>query len=268
MPSPSTTSGGPPASTRRATTTFEYRPHVDADDVGGPHRGHPGGRRRASAPETIGRRALAVHDRLLLRRAAVVRDPDARARPRRRDRLLRLARRRRGRNDPPAPVDVGAPDGGRRAGVFGGADAGHPARRRSPTFDAALTSAGVDHRLVTYPGAPHSFFDRKAADFADASAAAWDEVLGVHPGQRTPGQVQPTARGRGRQLQRPANRLAVVEAGYETGVRRDGSRSGWRPGPSGPGDDPRAGVARLDDQDPAGQVRGRPPRRRTPPRSG
>jgi len=30
---------------------------------------------------------------------------------------------------------------------------------------------------VTYPGAPHSFFDRKAAEFADASAAAWEEVL-------------------------------------------------------------------------------------------
>jgi hypothetical protein len=27
------------------------------------------------------------------------------------------------------------------------------------------------------PGAPHSFFDRKAAEFADASAAAWSEIL-------------------------------------------------------------------------------------------
>ena len=35
----------------------------------------------------------------------------------------------------------------------------------------------VDHRLITYPGAPHSFFDRKATDFAAESAAAWDEVL-------------------------------------------------------------------------------------------
>jgi carboxymethylenebutenolidase len=30
---------------------------------------------------------------------------------------------------------------------------------------------------VTYPGAPHSFFDRKATEFASESAAAWDEVL-------------------------------------------------------------------------------------------
>ena len=44
-------------------------------------------------------------------------------------------------------------------------------------FDAALTSAGTAHRLVSYEGAPHSFFDRKAAEFADASAAAWAETL-------------------------------------------------------------------------------------------
>jgi carboxymethylenebutenolidase len=61
--------------------------------------------------------------------------------------------------------------------LFGGADTGIPAADIA-TFDAALTEAGVDHRLVTYDGAPHSFFDRKAADFAEASAAAWDEVLG------------------------------------------------------------------------------------------
>jgi carboxymethylenebutenolidase len=31
--------------------------------------------------------------------------------------------------------------------------------------------------LEVYPGAPHSFFDVKAAQFAEASAAAWTEVL-------------------------------------------------------------------------------------------
>ena len=30
---------------------------------------------------------------------------------------------------------------------------------------------------MTYEGAPHSFFDRKAAEFAEASAAAWDEIV-------------------------------------------------------------------------------------------
>jgi len=61
-------------------------------------------------------------------------------------------------------------------GLFGGADAGI-APADIAAFDTALSSAGIDHRLVTYEGAPHSFFDRKAADFADASAAAWAEVL-------------------------------------------------------------------------------------------
>jgi hypothetical protein len=30
----------------------------------------------------------------------------------------------------------------------------------------------VPHRIVTYTGAPHSFFDRKYAEYADASADA------------------------------------------------------------------------------------------------
>jgi carboxymethylenebutenolidase len=44
-------------------------------------------------------------------------------------------------------------------------------------FKAALAEAGVEHELVTYPGAPHSFFDRKQEEFATESADAWDRVL-------------------------------------------------------------------------------------------
>jgi carboxymethylenebutenolidase len=44
-------------------------------------------------------------------------------------------------------------------------------------FERALTAAGVEHELVTYEGAPHSFFDRRQQDFADASADAWERVL-------------------------------------------------------------------------------------------
>ncbi len=44
-------------------------------------------------------------------------------------------------------------------------------------FEAALATAGVEHEVVTYEGAPHSFFDRKQADFAEASADAWRRVL-------------------------------------------------------------------------------------------
>jgi carboxymethylenebutenolidase len=44
-------------------------------------------------------------------------------------------------------------------------------------FERALESAGVEHELVTYQGAPHSFFDRKQEDFKDASEDAWSKVL-------------------------------------------------------------------------------------------
>lgn len=61
--------------------------------------------------------------------------------------------------------------------IYGGADAGIPAQVRDE-FDRALDAARVPHRTVVYEGAPHSFFDRKAAEFADASTAAWNEMLG------------------------------------------------------------------------------------------
>ena len=44
-------------------------------------------------------------------------------------------------------------------------------------FERALADAGVEHEIVTYDGAPHSFFDRKQEEFADASADAWRRVL-------------------------------------------------------------------------------------------
>ena len=44
-------------------------------------------------------------------------------------------------------------------------------------FDEALTAVGVEHEIVTYDGAPHSFFDRRQEDFAEASDDAWRRVL-------------------------------------------------------------------------------------------
>jgi len=44
-------------------------------------------------------------------------------------------------------------------------------------FDEALTEAEVVHEVVTYEGAPHSFFDRKQEDFQEASTDAWTRVL-------------------------------------------------------------------------------------------
>ena len=79
------------------------------------------------------------------------------------------------RNDAPEPVALAARMEAPVLGLFGGADSAIPAEHVA-AFERALTDAGLEHRLVTYDGAPHSFFDRKAAEFADASAAAWDEV--------------------------------------------------------------------------------------------
>lgn len=44
-------------------------------------------------------------------------------------------------------------------------------------FDESLAAAGVEHEVVTYDGAPHSFFDRKQEEFQDASDDAWRRTL-------------------------------------------------------------------------------------------
>lgn len=44
-------------------------------------------------------------------------------------------------------------------------------------FDRALDEAEVDREIITYPDAPHSFFDRHDAQFAGASADAWSVIL-------------------------------------------------------------------------------------------
>jgi carboxymethylenebutenolidase len=62
-------------------------------------------------------------------------------------------------------------------GLFGGDDPGIP-QEQIREFDEGLDRAGVAHEVIIYPGAPHSFFDRRATDFADASADAWQRVLG------------------------------------------------------------------------------------------
>ncbi len=80
------------------------------------------------------------------------------------------------RDGSPAPATVVSEFGNPVLGIFGGADQGIPSDAVS-AFEQALASAGIEHRIVTYDRAPHSFFDRKQADFADASAAAWGEVL-------------------------------------------------------------------------------------------
>jgi carboxymethylenebutenolidase len=84
----------------------------------------------------------------------------------------------------PGPAPDGSPGPTEQVGEFrapilalmGGDDPGIPAAD-AEAFDRALDAAGVEHDVVIYPGAPHSFFDRKYEEFADASADAWDRVL-------------------------------------------------------------------------------------------
>jgi carboxymethylenebutenolidase len=60
--------------------------------------------------------------------------------------------------------------------LMGGADQGIAAADVA-AFEAALAAAGVEHEVVTYEGAPHSFFDRKQEQFAQASEDAWRRTL-------------------------------------------------------------------------------------------
>ncbi len=62
-------------------------------------------------------------------------------------------------------------------GLFGGADPGIPASDVEE-FGRALTDARVQHHFETYPGAPHSFFDRTFAEHLEASEDAWRRALG------------------------------------------------------------------------------------------
>jgi carboxymethylenebutenolidase len=84
----------------------------------------------------------------------------------------------------PGPGRDGSPGPAQRAGelgapilaLMGGADQGIPLSDVSK-FEHALADAGVEHEVVVYNGAPHSFFDRKFTEFADASEDAWSRVL-------------------------------------------------------------------------------------------
>jgi len=61
-------------------------------------------------------------------------------------------------------------------GLFGGADPGIPPEQVA-ALDVKLDEAGVPHEIISYPGAPHSFFDRKQAEYAEQSADAWQRIL-------------------------------------------------------------------------------------------
>ena len=114
-----------------------------------------------------------LHGRLLLRRAPLVALDGGRARARRRRRLLRLDRpaKRRARADPAGgrvPRADPRAHGRRRPGDHGG-------RRCRVRLGPRRGRRGARRRDLRR--APHSFFDRKQEQFADASADAWRRVL-------------------------------------------------------------------------------------------
>jgi carboxymethylenebutenolidase len=84
----------------------------------------------------------------------------------------------------PGAGNDGSPGPAQRAGELAapilalqaGADANITADANA-AFEEALRNAGVEHELVTYEDAPHSFFDRRQEDFAADSDDAWRRVL-------------------------------------------------------------------------------------------
>ena len=80
------------------------------------------------------------------------------------------------RDGSPGPIERAAEMEAPILALQAGADRNITAAANA-AFDEALTKAGVEHEIVTYDGAPHSFFDRRQEDFADASEDAWRRVL-------------------------------------------------------------------------------------------
>jgi len=81
-----------------------------------------------------------------------------------------------GRDGSPGPAQRAAEFRCPVLALFGGADQGIPADQVSE-FEDALKSAGVEHEVVVYPGAPHSFFDRSFEQHSEAASDAWQRVL-------------------------------------------------------------------------------------------
>jgi carboxymethylenebutenolidase len=78
--------------------------------------------------------------------------------------------------DVPSPTERAGEIAAPILALQGGDDPGIPVEE-STAFDEALSAAGVEHEVVIYPGAPHSFFDRKHEEFASESEDAWNRVL-------------------------------------------------------------------------------------------
>jgi len=81
-------------------------------------------------------------------------------------------------NDPwPVPAEVAGRMRAPVLGLFGGDDPGIPATDIA-AFDNALRAAKDPHYIHSYPGAPHSFFDRTFNEHKADCDDAWHRVLG------------------------------------------------------------------------------------------
>lgn len=72
-------------------------------------------------------------------------------------------------------------------GLFGGADPSIP-REHVEALTLKLKAACIENEIVLYPNAPHSFFDRRATEYAEASADAWRRVLQFIKEHSVPGE--------------------------------------------------------------------------------
>jgi carboxymethylenebutenolidase len=80
-------------------------------------------------------------------------------------------------NDPwPVPAEEAPRMRAPVLGLFGGDDPSIPATDIA-AFDDALRAANVPHHIHTYPGAPHSFFDRTFNEHKAECDDAWRRVL-------------------------------------------------------------------------------------------
>jgi carboxymethylenebutenolidase len=78
--------------------------------------------------------------------------------------------------DMSAPINLVGRFGCKVLGLFGGTDPKiGPAD--AAAFRHALQAAGVDHEIVVYDDAPHSFFDRSFVDHKGACQDAWQRML-------------------------------------------------------------------------------------------
>ena len=149
---------------------FEYRPHVEQTTPEGVQA--DAARRRRMAARA--RRDVGLHRRLLLRRPPLVARSRGRPRPAPAPSASTAARAKDRRRARPGTVAdrIEAPI----LALQAGADQNITAEDND-AFDEALTKQASSTNSSTYEGAPHSFFDRKQEDFAEASADAWQRTL-------------------------------------------------------------------------------------------